>query len=523
MTSQILTPRNLQPIVIALLPLSLWMMLILSLQPGSLRDIGNPGSGFAFLHGVRAALPLIAAFLATVIIAFKMRRQPPNRVLFVGPMGLAAMYGLVGVVASTLSPNGSTALYWAVAYLSVPLVLWALVWGPNSLDLLSRIVNLNLLIMILASVALFAFAMVKLNLGGFILDPSRWTECISQGWFNASSQYIRDTGVGRYAALTAIIALGRFWQPGWRSLWTLIFLASLILLLFSGARTPMVGFAVAAPLVLLLSGGKKAALGSVAVIVVLTSVFWATSLNHDFINDCIFRSVNTSASNTETADPTHPLSSAPVASTSLTSSSDVNATPDGPDPLATQVPAPTTPVGPSPSETQVPARTTPVGPSTSATPVPASGVTNVPVVSPIARGFFSLTGRTEVWRQALSLFRESPLLGYGFHADRILLGTHTHNTLVHSLIQTGLIGTIPFMAALLMGWILLFKSLRRLNRLAAANKILVVQTAGIFAFLSIRTITESTGAFFSVDWLILGPLLLYVGVVNPPGAQEGTA
>ena len=126
-----------------------------------------------------------------------------------------------------------------------------------------------------------------------------------------------------------------------------------------------------------------------------------------------------------------------------------------------------------------------------------------------------------MWRQALDLFTDSPLLGYGFHADRLLLGTHAHNSLVHSLIQTGLLGAIPFMAALLLGWILLFKALRQLKHLAVAHKILVIQIAGIFAFLSIRTVTESTGAFFGVDWIILGPLLLYVGVLDSAGARSG--
>ncbi|MCI0895372.1 MAG: O-antigen ligase family protein, partial [Chloroflexi bacterium] len=131
------------------------------------------------------------------------------------------------------------------------------------------------------------------------------------------------------------------------------------------------------------------------------------------------------------------------------------------------------------------------------------------------KGFFTLTGRTAVWAQGWQLLKLSPLFGFGFHADRLLLdGQHMHNAVMHALVQTGLIGTIPFVGAFLWGWILLFKALRNLARLPAVHKQLVIQAGGVLAFLSLRAIPESTGAFFGVDWLLLAPLLLYLQVVN---------
>ena len=131
------------------------------------------------------------------------------------------------------------------------------------------------------------------------------------------------------------------------------------------------------------------------------------------------------------------------------------------------------------------------------------------------KGFFTLTGRTAVWAQGWQLFKLSPLFGFGFHADRLLLdGQHMHNAFMHALVQTGLIGTIPFVGAFLWGWILLFKALRNRARLPAVHKQLVIQAGGVLAFLSLRAIPESTGAFFGVDWLLLSPLLLYLQVVN---------
>jgi O-antigen ligase len=144
-----------------------------------------------------------------------------------------------------------------------------------------------------------------------------------------------------------------------------------------------------------------------------------------------------------------------------------------------------------------------------------------PAPQVIPKGFFTFTGRTVVWAEGWELFTRSPLLGFGFHADRLVLGQHMHNSYMHALIQTGLIGAIPFLAAILLGWVLLLKALRNLARLPVLDKHLVIQTGGILAFLTIRSIPESTGAFFGVDWLLLAPLLLYLQVVNHSHVKEG--
>ena len=112
------------------------------------------------------------------------------------------------------------------------------------------------------------------------------------------------------------------------------------------------------------------------------------------------------------------------------------------------------------------------------------------------------------------MIKESPILGYGFQGDRLLLGTHMHNSVLHSLFQTGIMGVIPFVAALGLGWFLLIVVLRKLGSLPPVHKHLVIQVAGILVFLSLRSLTESTGAFFGVDWLLLAPLLLYLQVVS---------
>jgi hypothetical protein len=95
-----------------------------------------------------------------------------------------------------------------------------------------------------------------------------------------------------------------------------------------------------------------------------------------------------------------------------------------------------------------------------------------------------------------------------------------HNSFMHALVQTGLTGTILLVTAILLGGMALLKALRNLAHLPASDKHLVILTSGILAFLAVRSITESTGAFFGVDWLLLAPLLLYLQVLNQARAKE---
>jgi len=460
MRLQNLTLQNARSLAKDFWPLCLWLMLFMSIQAGDIRNIRNFGADFAFIQGLRATIPLITAFIAVVIIGWTQYRDRPGRSIFLGPLGLAAVYGLVGVIASTLSPRGADALYWAVIYLSVPLVIWAIVRTPSTAHVwISRLIALNWLIFVVASAVIFAFGLIFLSLGDFLISPSQWLDCTSHGWFDKTSEYLRSTGVGRYAAITGIIALARLWHREWRILWGLVLVASIILLFYSGARTSFVGFSAAVPVVIFLSGGRRAALYVLMIGLILAPVVWVTEIHQEFLENCIFR-----ASLTTGLENQNVVSVSPVSE--------------------------------------------------------AVGKTNIPLVGVVSNEFFNFSGRTHVWRQGLELFTESPFLGYGFQADRYLLGTHAHNSLVQSLLQTGVIGTIPFITGLMLAWVLLIKISLNLYRFPHNNKPTIIQVAGLLAYLSVRSITESTGAFFSIDWLLLGPILLHLQVTTSHLRQE---
>ena len=165
-------------------------------------------------------------------------------------------------------------------------------------------------------------------------------------------------------------------------------------------------------------------------------------------------------------------------------------------------------------------------PSTSTTPnatvpegtgqlEPAKKVVKIPPTRvPDQPDFFTFTGRTSVWNESIDLVKESPLLGHGFHADRIILEAHVHNSVIHSLLQTGVIGAIPFLASVVFGWSLFIQIIRKIIELPVSQRHLVIQAGAVLAFLTVRSFPESTVAFFGVDWLILAPILLYLDLVH---------
>lgn len=587
-----------------LVPLALWALLLASLVAGDVRWIYTHTTRLGLEQGIHATFPLFAAFLAICVITYKALRRRPRGFGFVGPLGLAAAYGVVGMVSLLKSPDEVFALQWTLKYLAVPLVLWAIVWGTDPLGKLRRLVTFNWLTVVLLVSTLFAVAWLYLGLDQVILDPSRWLDCRLEGqWYVVTDHVIRPTGVGRFAAIGGVISLGGLWYGKWRLIWTVLLLVSLMLLLTSGARTAMAGFALAAILVTFLYGGKKAVAWGLFAFLLLAPLAWATGVHSQFLNKCVFRAGFTAGQSLLPADQQPSIqparADAPVASVgggaapgslslNLPSSSegplparDLPASEGASEATGAEVSPPVTAYNGAPAQAQPP--TAPVGfqspepkgspggspplertddaplplsagtPGGSAplertddTPLPSS--TGSPSVAEkaaepqrsatatpgsvsaksentprsaqksrsgrIPAGFFTLTGRTVVWDEGWRLFKESPWLGYGFEGDRLVLGTHTHNTLLHALIQSGLIGTVPLVLALILAWYLLLKSLSQLSRFSGADKHLLILTAGITVSLTVRSVTESTGAFFSVDWLLVAPLLLYVQLVR---------
>ena len=120
----------------------------------------------------------------------------------------------------------------------------------------------------------------------------------------------------------------------------------------------------------------------------------------------------------------------------------------------------------------------------------------------------TLSGRTNgIWRNAWDYFKKSPLIGHGFHSDRLSFG-HTHNTLLQALVQSGLLGAIFFVFALAFA-VLMLLNLLKSGYLLGSEKIFFAGLIGVLLFFFIRGITESF-AYFSADWIFVAPIIAYI-------------
>jgi hypothetical protein len=420
-------------------------------------------------------------------------------------------YGLTGLAASLKSPDASSALWWSALYLSVPVVLWSSTWRADPLEQLRRLINVTWFGLILVSIGLFFVAIFRLDLADKLLDPSAYFDCRASGWIDVTGGRLRETGVGRYAAFAGILAIGSLCQGKWRPMWSVVLLISFSLLLSTGARGSLVGFSAGASLILLtysLHATRKTLIAGLLITLVLASALWNTGAINTFAKNCL--SVNL-------PDPPKISSlTAPVA--------------ENRDNLDTSIPVEQTMPGLSAKpethsfvlDTSIPVEQT--MPGLSAKPVEQTmpGLSAKPVeqtmpglsAKPETPSFFQFTGRTAVWKRGWEDVKSSPLIGYGFNADRLLLGTHMHNAVMHSLIQAGFVGAILFISAVILAWFLFFRIVRRLKLIPSGHKCLVIQSGGVLAFLTFRSFPESSGAFFGIDWLVLALAILYLQVVN---------
>jgi O-antigen ligase len=125
----------------------------------------------------------------------------------------------------------------------------------------------------------------------------------------------------------------------------------------------------------------------------------------------------------------------------------------------------------------------------------------------------SLTGREYTWQRGLALIKRSPFLGWGFHSDRLMMNwEHMHNSYLHAMIHTGIIGLIFFVAAFVASWYIVIRSgfLLQVRLFAQEPQILASEAVMIVAFMTARSFFESTAAFYGVDLLLLVPAISYI-------------
>ena len=127
----------------------------------------------------------------------------------------------------------------------------------------------------------------------------------------------------------------------------------------------------------------------------------------------------------------------------------------------------------------------------------------------------SFTGRTRAWEHAWEAVWNSPVFGYGFQADRWLIGEHVHDAYMYALMTAGFVGVIFFILGYVFVWIRIFGLFRRIKTVRRlGQETLFVQVVGIITFFTLRSIPEVSGAMYAVDFVVLIPAMLYLGVLR---------
>lgn len=121
---------------------------------------------------------------------------------------------------------------------------------------------------------------------------------------------------------------------------------------------------------------------------------------------------------------------------------------------------------------------------------------------------FTFTGRVSTWEDGWHAIESSPWVGLGFQADRIYVGSHMHNALLHAFIQAGILGGCAILAALLITWYYLLKYF--IFSPPADRSLVPREIPAVFLFVTISSVMESTFAYFSAAWLLSAPIVAYV-------------
>ena len=415
------------------LMLGLWGLLWGGYNTGLLylQSSQYPSNPTYLAHGTRALFPVLAGWISLLVL---LTRAKDVMRWIMGPLGLILLYACLGLASSiTISELPSEAIYWGVNYLSIVLVMLAIVSLEYDLPDLSKLLVFN---WIIAIVLTFSLLGAVPFLGGFSSggsDTGVYTETGVRSAYNGGGTILgmassRNTGFGRYAAIAALASLARFRTGSRRHriVWGTIFVIATYGLVLSNGRTEVFSFIISAFLVMYADKSKR-------VIYFLVGICFAILLGFKGFYHAFFMY--------------------------FTRTGHLD---------------------------------------------------------------FTMTGRTLVWQQGLQLLNQSPWVGLGFQADRIYLRfQHMHNAFLSALIQSGVIGA----CALFLGLTIVVYLIARYFFLhPLRNKDLIpAEIPGIFLFVIVSSMTESTFAYFSAAWLLSAPIVVYVLVLDQQVRQAGMA
>ena len=130
--------------------------------------------------------------------------------------------------------------------------------------------------------------------------------------------------------------------------------------------------------------------------------------------------------------------------------------------------------------------------------------------------FLTMSGRTHAWQHAWRMFLKEPLLGYGFAATGFSIismnavgGMSVFNSFVECLVNSGVIGFIPWFIAFIATWYgLIIVFIRYRKKMKPAVKQHNLEMIGLMVILTARSLTASILTIYSLEFLI------YMSIIN---------
>lgn len=447
---------------------------------------GFPRNILDLIHGARSFLPFIA-FVYSAIVLFKNRYLFKN--LFYSPVGLLIVYSLLQIISSIFSREPLMAVYWGVLFGGVLFLL--LIFMGNK-EIIKKIIIVNFIIAgVLSLILIFLFliqpGMINNITYNFLICSQRpyegmgglAVEALTFGMVNT-----RPTGLGRYAGVTAIACLAFFFFAikKFKINWFVLFLIFLSILFFSKGKTEMVAFI--ASIFFLIWAFKKinifSTIGTIIIITISAIV--------------IFFNV--------------PCTNTPIFINKIVSM--INALKPQVQPPVVQTPPPVVQTPPPVVEAPPPTLVVQASPPVVEAPPPVVQKVQLPRITSRTASVINLSGRTGgVWKDSWGLFLKNPLFGFGAQADRYFLnGQHAHNTIIHTLIQAGILGVLAMVLAFIQLLVYVIK-LFKMKEVEVKEKQFLIAITAVLIFFIVRGLTESL-AFFSADWLFVAPIIAYI-------------
>jgi len=270
------------------IPAVLWLMLWFSINTGPGAFDSEPESLIEWLNVIRTSFQYVVALVGVVYLVVR----HGNSGIMGGPVQMWLIYGLLGLLATFMSPEPYDALYWAVAYLAVFLAMRAYISVDSALDAAEQLNKLNWIVTTLFLLALVFFARDVLL--PIIIEHKMAYGAFGEAQLRALEMPMsRSSGMARFAAVPALAAFVMLWHSRGlkRLFWIALFVPSIYLIYLMQSRGAVFSMAFAMSFVLLFQGKRIRMLGIVLIsifsLMLVTDVIPVETVNS--IKDYIYR------------------------------------------------------------------------------------------------------------------------------------------------------------------------------------------------------------------------------------------